>query len=287
MLTTETATPLEVPGPDGRELSDWLKLAILFGGWALYQAIYNALTKRVRSGQSLATWAVLDDKDRAMIRDALERVLAPSLLIGRAKLRKAVGELEPAGFQQVVKEAKPLSVGGSLAAFGPALMTLTRPGAGEALRHRIKRDVVERSAVVEQAIIDRIREGIESDKTLAYAPTVERLLLGAGLLRAQPYLPMVIRTQVMDAVNEGQWDEFREEGLARAFPVWQYHAVIRPTSRPWHAIRNGRYWPSAATFEQVRGYGPVNVCNCLCNWSPVRRERWEMLKRYGVQAEPW
>lgn len=287
MTAADRNQTIEVPGPDGRELSDWLKLAILFGGWALYLAIHKSLTKWIRSGRPLIAWRDFDEEDRAAIRDAAGRFLAPSLLIGRAKLRKAVGELAPGEFRRLVKAARPMRVADSFALFGPALMTVVQQNASEDLRRRIMGDVLDRSSIIQQGIVERIRAGIESDKTLAFAPTVERLLLAARLARQsqEPYLSMIVRTGVMDAVNDGQWDAFREEGLSGAFPVWQYHAVIRPTSRPWHAVRNGRYWPSRTTFREVRGYGPVNVCNCLCNWSPVSQDRWEMLKRDGAQAE--
>ncbi len=287
MIAANPAESVEVPGPDGQYLSDWLKLAILFGGWQLYQVLHKALEKKVAAGRAFATYSLLDERDRAMMRNTLERVIGPSLLLGRAKLRKAIGELEPSRFVETVRAARPLSIDGSLDKIGPALLLATRP-ATESLRFQLNREVTERAAVIEQSILDRIRDGIESDKTLAFAPNVERLLLGAGLMpRAQPYLPMVIRTEVMDAINRGQADEFREEGLARAYPVWQYHAVIRPTSRLWHARRNGRYWPSAATFQQVRGFGPANICNCLCNSTPVRKDRWDELRAKGIEAEDW
>ena len=277
---------VEVPGPDGQYLSDWLKLAILFGGWQLYQVLHKALEKKVAAGRAFAAYSLLDERDRAMMRNTLERVIGPSLLLGRAKLRKAIGELDPGTFAKTAQAARPLSIDGSLDKIGPALLLATRPA--ETLRFQLNREITERAAAIEQSILDRIRSGIESDKTLAYAPNIEKLLLGAGLMpRAQPYLPMVIRTEVMDAINRGQRDEFREGGLARAFPVWQYHAVIRPTSRLWHARRNGRYWPSAATFQQVRGFGPANICNCLCNSTPVRKDRWEQLRAQGETAEAW
>jgi hypothetical protein len=288
MTAADRNQMIEVPGPDGRELSDWLKIAILFGGWALYLAIHKSLTKWVRSGRPLIAWTDFDEQDRAAIQDAAGRFLAPSLLIGRAKLRKAVGELESGEFRRLMKAARPLGVADSFAMFGPALVAIAQRGETDDLQRRIMREVLDRTAMIEQGIIGRIREGIDSDKTLAFAPTIERLLLAVGLApqSQEAYLPMVVRTGVMDAVNDGQWDQFREEELAPAFPVWQYHAVIRPTSRPWHAIRNGRYWPSTTTFREVRGYGPVNVCNCLCNWSPVSQDRWEILRRYGSQVEP-
>jgi len=140
------------------------------------------------------------------------------------------------------------------------------------------------AAATGRELLDRVREFLVGKTFHTGEISAEKILDAAGVTPASPgYAEMVVRTAALTAYHDGADEERRHPEVAPTFPAWQYLAKVRPTSRPWHAARNGNYYPAAVTFAQVRGEGPEDVCNCLCTFRPVPRDEWARLEAAGAR----
>lgn len=122
------------------------------------------------------------------------------------------------------------------------------------------------------------------DSTLTGGQAVDKILDRAGVSPAQPgYGEMVYRTNMMSAYSNGAQEELN--AVADVFPWWKYANPSDGRSRPAHAARNGRYYPTAVSFEQVRGTEAADVIQCRCVQIPVDRWEAEELMKAGVRVE--
>jgi hypothetical protein len=95
------------------------------------------------------------------------------------------------------------------------------------------------------------------------------------------YSAAVLRTNAMDAYQAGVHDELL--AAADTFPVWKYSNPDDSRSRPSHAKRNGKYYPSTVPFDLVRGTAPEDAINCRCVPIPVDKWEWAKLKSAGAR----
>jgi hypothetical protein len=135
------------------------------------------------------------------------------------------------------------------------------------------RDLGFRRAVETEAIVrEKVKQKIADMPPEKEPPTAEDIMNEVGVGPANPSYPtVVVDINSHDRFNVGGHDEQSKPDVAADLPAWQYHAVIRPTSRPHHAARDGKFYPSGTRFEDVRGHGPAEEENFLCSWSPLAR----------------
>lgn len=268
-----------VPGPGGWAIADWLAEAIAFGANAISWITGRALNKRVASGQNLRNlgW-YFDAKDRAALTDAVASFVVPSDLVGRTRFYGSAGSVGVKEFSEAVSELRPLRPEAAIRYFKNLV-----PSVGENPRNYaqgIQREVFNVAVTTEDVVTKKIQEAIANeliggqDATL----TVDGILKQAGIspLHSQ-YSQMVVRTNVMDALNRGQQDELNASGIRDQFPAWQYHAIRDERTRPWHREKDGLYFPTSTPFVVVRGLEAKDVCNCRCNWTPIHRTIWNRL----------
>ena len=122
----------------------------------------------------------------------------------------------------------------------------------------------------------------------------ERLETGQGIRQAigevkqlvsdttKAYAEMVVRTNLMDAYNQGSQEELADPDMQETFPVWRYANPVDTRSRPEHAERDGRYYPSSVPFTEVRGTDISEVANCRCVAIAIDRWEWQRLKETGA-----
>ena len=133
---------------------------------------------------------------------------------------------------------------------------------------------------VKSAILDQLKTGVNA------TPVVQDLLDAAGVsVRNPQFSEMVVRTNVMDALNAGATAELQAPEMQEAFPVWRYEAILDGRERATHGARNGKFYPSSVSFAEVRGTGIEEAANCRCTQTPIYRTEWADLQRQGVRVE--
>lgn len=98
-----------------------------------------------------------------------------------------------------------------------------------------------------------LRDRLATGERISDAPhEIEKTLDQMGVTdMPQGYGENVVRTNLMDAFNEGLQRELNQ--VTETFPVFKYSNPDDSHSRPWHAEKNGKYYPSSVPFVQVRG----------------------------------
>lgn len=129
---------------------------------------------------------------------------------------------------------------------------------------------------VRDAIADRLATGKMSTGVQA----VQDILDTAGVSHRNPaYAEMVLRTNVMDAYNQSAQEELA--AVSDTFPVWKYSNPHDSRSRPEHAERDGKFYPSSVPFLKVRGTDISDAANCRCVAIPVWWRDWLKLRAAG------
>lgn len=134
---------------------------------------------------------------------------------------------------------------------------------------------------IQSIIADRLATG----EGISTAPAdIDAILEAAGVAPANPqYSEMVLRTNAMDAYNTGSQRELSAN--AEMFPAWQYSNPSDTRSRPAHADRDGKYWPTDTPFVAVRGAGIEDAANCRCVQIPIDKFEWADLQAAGATLE--
>lgn len=132
-------------------------------------------------------------------------------------------------------------------------------------------------ATVQQVIAGRLASGDVGTGKAA----VQAVLDAAGVGSDPRYAETVFRTNAMDSYNQGLQDQLQQE--AETFPVWKYSAVTDNRARPWHAARNGNYYPTSTPFNRVRGTDAKDVMNCRCTAIPIDKWEWAELQEKGAR----
>ena len=145
------------------------------------------------------------------------------------------------------------------------------------------------AAATEETILARVQEliakRIESGRRISTAPQdVEEILAELGVSpESSQYAEMVVRTNMMDAYNTGAQRQLSDS--SEMFPVWQYSNPDDGRSRPKHAKRNRRYYPSSVPFARVRGTKIGDVASCRCTPIPIDKYEWADLVAGGAKLE--
>lgn len=136
---------------------------------------------------------------------------------------------------------------------------------------RLDRYAFTLAAAADQSVLQRVQTAIlrELERGDRATPSVQAILDAAGLSPTNPqYAEMVVRTNLNDAYNQGAEAELGEGDMRERFPVWQYLGILDDRTGDDHRPKIGRYYPSTATFQEVRGN---RVYNCRCSFAPVSR----------------
>ena len=115
---------------------------------------------------------------------------------------------------------------------------------------------------------------------------VQEVLDKAGVSPKNPqYAELVVRTNTMDAYNQGHEEERLDPDVLEYFPVARWDAIRDERTRHSHAERSGKYYPGNVSFQEVRGSEAEDVINCRCVFTGIFRDEWERLKKAGAKLE--
>jgi hypothetical protein len=141
-----------------------------------------------------------------------------------------------------------------------------------------RRAAFELAVTTDKTALDRVHEIIREQ--LAEGQSVdwgtgrlEEILDGMGVTPKNPqYAEMVVRTNTMDAYNDGYEREVKDDpDLAPEFPWWEYLAIEDDRLGEDHApnltggFDGGPYYPASRSFADVRGDRVFN-CRCSFRW---------------------
>jgi hypothetical protein len=273
-------------GPDGRAIAELLAGPKAFAMSAIVEASMAA-TERARVTRRVDPrfWS---QADLGNVAASLAGLMGYSDLVGRARIRlyQLAARRQTQAFaspKDLIKLAPDWSILAPLRGIGRAILEDLKAlanffadiflatdfipaGWPEFYRDLGFRRAVDTEAVVREKVKSKIA-GVPPEQEL---PTVEDILNEIGVGPANPSYPtVVVDINSHERFNVGGQEEQSKPDVAADLPGWRYHAVIRPTSRPHHAARDGNFYPSGTRFEDVRGHGPAEEANCLCSWTPL------------------
>jgi hypothetical protein len=286
------SSDVALAGDDGKRAAELLADAQSHGSQVYREATQAAVSRMLASGTPMHAAVLFDDAELDSIAESLSRIIACADLLGRARIHKraelaesratGVAKMAEAGddpFRQfadpipVVQPAKALeyfqrlvpTLGSAVVRYGPKLD-----------RHAFTLAVASDQVLLERvkaAIVDELQGGA------AATPNVQAILDRAGVGTRNPqYADMVVRTNMMDAYNQGAQDELATPEMQLAFPAWRYLGILDSRTGDDHRPKIDKYYPSTATFAEVRG---PRVWNCRCSFQPISKYLMD-----GVRVEP-
>lgn len=269
-----------IAGPDGRRAVELLSRNQTHGQQLLADLTTRAVKRLLASGNPQAAAVLFDDTELDEWAAAMSSMIATADLLGRARVRERARLAQerygsfaeepdtfirfdepppvqpPAAavdyFSRLVPE-----LGSSAVRYGPLLDRFAFT-----LAHATDQALLEK---VKKAILDELTSGTNA------TPNVQAILDAAGVsVRNPQYAEMVVRTNVMDAYNQGVAAEMAEPEMQEFFPVWRYDGILDTRTGDDHRPHIGKHYPSSVAFHEVRG---PRVWNCRCSPTPI--SKWE------------
>lgn len=284
--------PEKVPGPLGNALATFVAEAIHTGGLSLIE-IVSRIVRSIVLGERASVGAtepidnVFSEAEIRELAATLEPVIATGQLLGGLSVHQQAGDVSRSLFRHVANEIQPVQPRAAIEFFGSLVPKLgSNP---ERSVSDMRRKAFTVAVSTSEEVTARIQRAIERELHSGWDSTdaVQSILDHAGLsVRNPAYVATVVRTNVMEAYNEGQWDEATSDpDFHENFPVWEYHAIPGSRTRPKHAARNGKFWPTSRPFSLVRGTSIGDVANCRCNSTFLTRDQWERELARGAKLE--
>lgn len=275
------------PGEAGDQLDALAEAAVERG--------IGRLAELVRAGDRTGGGSVLGPAGRRELAAELAAVLATADLLARVRvLRLADDHPRPTRFDDSVPTVPPsgLTIRSPEDALRYFLGLEPRLGVdpdrwGESLRRRaftLAASTDEQlTARVQSYIADALQQG---RSTRQAAADIDAVLDAAGVGPTQRgYGELVWRTAAMDAYTTAGYEQMRDPEIADLFPGWFYLNPADSRSRPTHAARDGKLYPSSVSFAEVRGTSPADVCNCRCSFRPCGKSEWLRFLAAGGKVE--
>lgn len=293
----KAGSEIALAGKDGRAAAGLMQRCIDEGKAALELVTRSVAERSLNNGVAQPFTA----EERKLIQDTLASTLATSELLGRSRVRERATKAEAAGGLFKLSEEIPFSTFAEVPRFGgieplppvqaanyfnnliPALNVDPRE-----LAAAVERQAFTLSAATEDVILRRVQDSLGSNLIgggrSGGFQAVQSILDAAGVSPANPqYSEMVYRTNMMDAYNVGHQREMQTPDMQDMFPIWQYLGIDDGRQGSDHAPKFNKYYPSSASFAEVRGSRPYN---CRCTANPIDKYTWEEdLKPAGARLE--
>lgn len=248
-------------GTDGRELNRLIQHAKDAGVEILTTLTDYAVERAVEAG-NLLTRPLFDPDELNQLADAIAGVNATADLLGRARIREQAENADTPPFAKFADDLFAVKIQPPEEALRYFLSLFPSIGVdplrfGEYQRRQAFTLAVSTNEVLTRRVQDAIYSALKNNTSGTLA--VEDVLTEAGVsTRNRDYASMVFRTNAMDAYQTAAYEEARAPDLRSTFPVWQYLIVNDERVGSDHKPKGGRYYPSSATFNEVRGDRPFN-----------------------------
>ena len=288
------AKDLSLAGPDGRRAEELTATARQELTRLFAEKARAGVERLLASGDPMGATVLFTDDELGDIAAGLSRTIATADLLGRARIRRRAKMAEALSRGHTFAEGDdpyhdfaepvPVLVPAKAIEYVRSKVPEIDPGP-DRYGSRLDRHATTMAIAADQTLLQKIQDAIvkELEGGGDATPDIDAILTNAGLHPGDPqYAEFIARSSVNDALTTGASDELQTAEMREAFPAWQYFSVADERSRPHHAARNGKYYPSAVSFGDVRGNGIDDVANCRCGFSPVHRS---MMDRVRVETD--
>ena len=311
---------IDLPGRQGRIADAYTERAVAMGTRALAIISKTAVARALANGGRIPD-RFFNDVELSKLINILAAVIGTADLLGRARVRQnwtatlaAHGELPPLTEAQAVRlntliqswlveedrkpgVPEPMLPTDALAYFRSLVPTLGIDPMrwGLDLRRRVftlaATTDLHLAGRVQALIAERVESGQFGTRRLdtggfveAPAQAIQDVLEAAGVTAKNPqYAEMIVRTNTIDTYNQAATAELQHPDVISTFPVIEYSNPVDERSRPTHAEKNGKYYPSTVPFVQIRGTGIEDAANCRCTFISVSKWQWAELKAGGAR----
>jgi len=282
-----------IAGRDGQRATELLSAAKRRGVDLLADLVGRAVNRLLASPDPLASPVLFTDAELAELTGALASQIATADLLGRARVRRlaARAQQQATPFAEdddpLAVFAEPIPPQPPAAAIG-YFQRLVPDLAGDPQRYGplLDRHAFTLAHATDQVMLDKVKQAIAAElagQVGESTPDVQAILDTVGVSSRNPqYAEMVVRTNVMDAYNQGVAAELADPAMQEIFPVWRYEGIRDGRQGADHEPRFDRYYPNSATFHEVRG---PRVFNCRCGSTPISKYEWADLQRNGERLE--
>ena len=305
---------MALAGPDGHKAEELLRESIRHGTATLGELAGQAVGRLVAKGQGRSTWKVplsarrlFTAAERKQLAKALAATNATAELLGRYRVRKRLGQVEKhreAGGATKFSDAatdftafdddplRPMSPRSALDYFCGLI-----PELGDDVKPAAFADGWERTAftlaeATEQTVLEKVQAALRDILATGRGSgqgtqIVQELLDEAGISpRNAGYAENVYRTNMMDAYTTGMDRERQNPDVQAMFPVWRYRGIRDGRQRPAHEKHFDRYFPSDASFADVRDSvkGSFDGFQCRCIPQEVDKYEWAELQEKGERV---
>lgn len=290
-ITNPVNHEIAIAGPDGRNVAKLLRQAKQSGIDVLYDICQTAFARKFTpdGGGPL----LFNDEERELLQMALQETISAASLLGQSAVWLRYMRDEEANSPDRHAEESPFSV------FDASVKPLQPIQAIEYFKSLIpvlkvapsfdlnmRRQSFTLAAATEKTLLRSIHDALVKhlvDGKANGTPDIQALLDRSGVTPRNPqYAEMVFRTNMMDAYTQSQSETMRDPQIQEAFPVWRYDGIDDGRQGEDHGPKFGKYFPSSASFAEVRGKRPFN---CRCSPRPVHWSEWERLQEQGAKLE--
>ena len=290
-ITNPVNHEIAIAGPDGRNVAKLLREAKQRGIDVLSDICQTAFARKFTpdGGGPL----LFNDNERNRLMVALQETISAASLLGQSAvwLRYIRDEeanspdrnAEESPFSVFDASVKPLQPLQAIEYFKSLIPMLKVAPSFDA---NMRRQSFTLAAATEKTLLKSIHDTLFNHLVEGKAngtPDIQALLDRSGVTPRNPqYAEMVFRTNMMDAYTQSQSETMRDPQIQEAFPVWRYDGIDDGRQGEDHAVKFGKYYPSSASFAEVRGKRPFN---CRCSPRPVHRSEWKRLQEQGAKLE--
>jgi hypothetical protein len=296
-------------GHDGRQVYQLLAKSKRHGQEVLDAALRSAVHRMAeKPDRALKSKMLFNDRETTEVAHAFAAINSMAELLGRARMHERLRQQEsfgecfseayPTDFSRFdeVSHLRPRAPRQALEYFKgliPQLGIDPHTFAEGQQRHAFTLAGFTDETLL-QRIQNIIRQKIQYGRNVHQAfKDVDEIVHEAGVTPNNPSrAEMIVRTNMMDAYNEGWSQEQAEPDMAEAFPVWRYSGIADGRERqgplpkkPDHHQHFGKYFNAATLFGDVRGRDIGNAANCRCTGIGIAASEWNELQRNGAKVE--
>jgi hypothetical protein len=293
-----TIDDVALAGKDGKRAAELMAGALKAGRSVLAGNIEKAVNRLLAEKNPLAATTLFDDAELKEVQDSLSAVNATADLLGRSRLRSKAeyykkaekfaegdnpNEPDPfAMFAEVPPLQQPNLAADYFRKLVPTLAVDPRRYAPYFDRYAFTLAHATDTVVlgkIQAIIADQLANGKRPHAVQDIADELD----AAGLTHRNPQYPdMVYRTNMMDSYVQGHDAEMKDPHMQEEFPAWRYLGIHDSRAGEDHIPKFDRFYPSTATFAEVRG---DRVFNCRCGAEPIHRLQWRKLMERGARYE--
>ena len=159
---------------------------------------------------------------------------------------------------------------------------------GPAMRRRAFTMAIKTDVEMLKKVKTIIGDSLATGRMRGSVPAIQNILDQAGVTPANPqYADLVMRTNTMEALNQGAESELQSKDMQAVFPAWEYLGILDGRERKAHRIHFNKLFPNHVSFAEIRDSVEKKFSgfNCRCSFRPVDRYEFGEMEAAGREVE--